>query len=680
MGIIKKLANITKSSPTGEGFGRGRSASALSTLAGGGRAINVIEEYNGYAWKLINIRAKMLSAEDLFIERFAAKKWQQDPLHEFNDVLEGGEGQRDLSELLEATSKSMDMYGEAFWYFSKGETYARPMGVYIMDPTCVTVYVSGEKVTGYIYQKDNENIVMELDEVMHWFDEDPRTPFRGYGPMQAAGWFIKSARYVITYVNNFIENNAIPAGVVVAKGDVDSGDWELFKKQWIERYSGIDNSGKTGFVRGSDLDFIKTGLSLDEMDFEKIKNSTRDDVMFMFGVSKPMAAIFDDINRASATVARQLFAMTFTKPVLKALTRKLTKKVAGWYGKDFRVSSTDPVPEDDDAKLAKFDKGVGRWFTVNEARAAYGEDPLDGQDDIDPTRANYPNGQSSSQTPAPEPQKPKSIGRIVIRTKSNNKADFSYEMKESFRSKTEELQRKYELKFLEIANPILEKQRDAVIAQIDEPKKVMTAKISTDEEVDKMTDALLPIFLSLAQDQGSLSLGFVGNDESTFELTSVMKQYIHDSVSKALKAFTIETQDKVAQTLVDGLQAGDGVNEISKRVSEIYDDVLGVKTPGYRLERLSRTEIIKSSNEITEAAYRQSGVVQKKEWFANPGHCEFCDTLNGSIIPLGSTFVAEGATVDGSDGGTFANSYEDVEHPPIHPQCRCTLIPVIEKD
>lgn len=667
MGMLDWVSKVIGRYEEGANYklGQSLSSSAISGLMGtGGDAINVIEEYNGFAWKAINIRAKMLSAEDLFVEKLVGKKWQPDELHEFNAVLEGSEGQRDLSELLEAHSKSMDLYGESFWYFSKGERYGRPMGVYLLDPSAMTVFVSGNRVTGYLYQKDGVRETMELDEIIHPKDEDPRSPFRGYGPMQAAGWFIKSNRYLYTYMNNFMENNAIPAGVIVAES-ADDKDWELFKAQWTNKYSGIDNAGKTGFVRGSNLDFVKTGMSLGDMDFEKLKNSSRDDVMIMFGISKPMMAIFDDINRASATVARQLFGMTFTEPALKSITRKLSKKVAVWYGKQYRVASTNPVPEDDEVRITRLEKGTNRWITINEARIADGLEPLGPEYDVI-TQAGAPIA----------PPAAKSVGKVTIRTK-NNKAIFSYEMKENYRSEVEELQKKYEQKFLQASNPILKAQKEMVLDQI-QPKKVVDAKMNVTEEAKKLEDILLPLFLELAREQGALSINFAGNSSMKFELTPVMEKYIKDSIAKATLGFTEETEAKIATNLVEAINAGESTAKIAKRISGIYDDVLGVKTPGYRIERLSRTEVIKASNEASELAYKQTGVVKKKEWFNNPGACQFCTSISGNVANLGAVFIPKGATIDGADGGTSLNDYEDVKHPPLHPACRCTLIPVVE--
>lgn len=672
MGILSRAINKS-AMVEGKGYSLGHSipTNSVSTLTGsGGNNINVIEEYNAFAWKCIDIRATMLSAEDLFVEKFVGKDWQRDILHDFNDVLEGEDGQRDLSELLEAHEKSLAIYGESFWYFSKGERYGKPVGIYLLNPNDVTVLVADKKIKGYVYNENGNKIILDLDEVSFWRSDDGKNSFRGKGPMQAAGWFIRSARYVNTYVNNFLENNAIPAGVIVAKGSVNNEDWDLFKEGWTQKYSGIDNAGKTGFIRGTDLDFVKTGLSLGEVDFEKLKNTSRDDVMIMFGISKPMMAIFDDINYASALTARQLFALMITRPTLKALSRKLTKKVAKWYGKGYRISSSNPVPEDDEAKLNKFDKLLNRAFTVNEVRAAYGEEPIDGGDVIVPPPTLASEGSKSFLAP-------KTAGKVVIKLKSTTKGKADKE-KEAYRKSCDVIEDKYIDEIIKLATPILKAQHARVVDQI-QPKKIIDAYFDIEQETITLTDEVLAGFVGLARAQGALALGYIGKDEQSFKLTPVMETFIKDAVRKAALGFTQDTQAYVAQALTDGINAGESSKDIAKRIGKIYEDVYGTKAPGYRLDRIARTESARISNKVSITAFKESGVVRKKEWYANPGHCGYCSVLNGSIISIDSTFVPKGATLTDNEGNTRINDYSDIQEPPAHVGCRCRPLPVIEE-
>lgn len=670
MGLLRKAINKAQVE-TGANYSLGHSLSqtAVSTLTGNGdETISPIAEYTGFVWKAISTKAMYLSDQRIFVERKVGDKWQEAINHDFDGVLDGEDGGLDQSELLEAHAVIKEVYGEVFWYISKGERMGKPFAIYLLDPAAMTIMVANERVTGYVYQKDGERVLFELDEIKHFKYYNPANTWRGKSPLQAAGIFVKSSRYVNTYVNNFLENNAIPAGVVVAKSDVNDADWQLFKDQWVSRYSGIDNSGKTGFVRGSDLDFVQTGLSLGDVDFSIMKEVSRDDILVMLGVSKPIMNIFDDINRASAVTAQQLFAQSYTSPELKAISRKLSRTVAKAYGPEFRVGNSNPVPEDRELKLKEYANGVGKWFTPNEAREAYGEDAITGGDKLEAVTSS-----SSGELDAT-----KSAQKVKIKLiAKSNKGNFTYEMKESFRSEMQSVQEKYEQSYLKAVQPVLKEQKEAVLKQIA-PKKVKDAKIDAEAEATKMTNATINVFVSLAKEQGLLAAQFAGNKESSFDFTKVMEKYIRDSIQKAALGFTKETEEAISKALQEGLEAGESLAKIADRIDTIYDDVLGVKTAGYRIERIARTEVIKTSNEITEAAYKQSGVVSKKEWITNPGACQFCKSLDGNIISLGSTFLQKGSDITGTDGGTYVNTYEDVKHPPTHPDCRCGLVPVIE--
>lgn len=861
MGILKSALG-SRTYAKGSNYELGQSVSAFNIFGNGKDNINVLEEYSGYAWKAINIRAKLLSSEDIFVERLRGDKWEHDPNHEFNTVIEGGDDDdtRDQSALLEHYEKSMSLFGEVFWYFSKGETSNKPFAVYPLNPSDMTVLVANKKIMGYRYNNEGEQILFDVDEIMYDFDEDPRNPYRGSGPMQAAGLFIRSARYTMTYVNNFMENNAIPSGVVVAKESVSNDDWKLFKEMWTAKYGGVENSGKTGFLRGTDVDFVKTGMSLGEVDFDKVKNSSKDDIMLMFGVSKPMYGMFDDINRASAVTARQLAALTITQPTLMSLKRKLTKKVKKWYGKEYRVSTTNPVPEDEEAKLEQSKIGVNRWLTINEVRESYGLKPIKGGDELQPQNAsslsntegsksflaNKTIGKVVIRTTKPQVEKiaahdipdlydgididPDNLGCIMVDTQKvavlkhvedaeddlltkgshtvgavaevephitllygllengnvwKKKVDAvlkGWEMKtatiesvgffetdkgyaviahieksdklvdgherltllphiktfseykphmtlawlkpeadvnkwvkaldevykgkkikvsginygdkpekskslvtksvkrdkEAFRIANEKLEDEAVKAFYKAVIPILKQQHKRVLEQI-EPKKLIDGKFDVEEEADAMAKATVTVMSNLAKEVGELAAEYIGKDDLDFTLSSVMEQFIRDQMKQASLGFTEETQGYIAQAITDGVNEGESVDLIAKRIGRIYEDIYGQEAEGYRLERIARTETSRVANKVAVASYRESGVISKKEWYSNPGACDYCVELNGSIISLDSVFVPKGASMTDGKGGMRVNDYQDIAEAPAHPGCRCRMLPVIDE-
>lgn len=80
-----------------------------------------------------------------------------------------------------------------------------------------------------------------------------------------------------------------------------------------------------------------------------------------------------------------------------------------------------------------------------------------------------------------------------------------------------------------------------------------------------------------------------------------------------------------------------------------------------RAEMVARTETAFADVAGNLEGYKASGVVQGKEWLmAQDEVCEECQLLHGVVVPLDEPFPGEGA-----DG------------PPLHPNCRCDVLPVL---
>jgi len=72
-------------------------------------------------------------------------------------------------------------------------------------------------------------------------------------------------------------------------------------------------------------------------------------------------------------------------------------------------------------------------------------------------------------------------------------------------------------------------------------------------------------------------------------------------------------------------------------------------------------------------------VVEGKEWLVafDERTCEFCMSVKGEYN-LDQEFFEKGDTVTGTEGGKLPVNFSNVEAPPLHPNCRCTIIPVIK--
>jgi SPP1 gp7 family putative phage head morphogenesis protein len=77
---------------------------------------------------------------------------------------------------------------------------------------------------------------------------------------------------------------------------------------------------------------------------------------------------------------------------------------------------------------------------------------------------------------------------------------------------------------------------------------------------------------------------------------------------------------------------------------------------------IARTESSLAHNEGAVQSYIDSGVVEGKEWLIANDACDECLPYNGEVVGVNEVF----------SNGEYS--------PPLHPNCRCTTIPVVNED
>lgn len=133
-------------------------------------------------------------------------------------------------------------------------------------------------------------------------------------------------------------------------------------------------------------------------------------------------------------------------------------------------------------------------------------------------------------------------------------------------------------------------------------------------------------------------------------------ELIRENVINFARQVNETTNASIREAVARGVEAGEGISDIANRVASVFDEA-----EGYRSELIARTEVIRNSNMAAEECYVAAGI-EKKQWYTTPDDalCEECMNLADEIVPVGEAFSS----------GDYA--------PPLHPSCRCTIIPVID--
>ena len=238
----------------------------------------------------------------------------------------------------------------------------------------------------------------------------------------------------------------------------------------------------------------------------------------------------------------------------------------------------------------------------------------------------------------------------------------------------------FEKKFETMLKRVWDEEKRILIANIKKMKNAWLTK-------DKIDDILYPtaifekklatgasnIIIEVMEKEGPRVVSLYDFDMifdvDSPEVQKWLKSYV-PMFSEKLEEVNVK---KLRRVLTEGIEAGEGVPELTRRVYETYDD-WGFK----RAETIAQNQVIRASNKAALNVYRQSGVVKKKIWITHfdKRTCPHCEMMDGKVIGLEENFwdLGDESTikVDGKDN-TLKFNYEEIDAPPAHTQCRCAM-------
>ena len=209
--------------------------------------------------------------------------------------------------------------------------------------------------------------------------------------------------------------------------------------------------------------------------------------------------------------------------------------------------------------------------------------------------------------------------------------------------------------------------------------KALLPDINLEDNIKRLITLLLPIYQANVAGSARDALILAGLSSVDFvPNTPAIQSFMRARTLATSTLYNSGTDARVRQSLITGINQGESIRNLEKRITRVYK-----QAEGYRAERIARTESIRATNFASVESWKQSGGVTSKQWSAviDDRTADVCLQFHGLTIPLGNTFLEKDKTIEvptpGDDpNDTFTNTFEDVEHPPLFPNCRCTLLPV----
>ena len=652
----------------------------LSKIISGGDWSNdsLIEQYGKslYVYAAINKIAQKISAIDLEVSEIQNSKGdlKEYPSHPILDLLYRPNPYQTRSEFWKITVINKKLTGEAFWMKVRGGGN-KVIELWNLRPDFITIVMDEQsQIRSYKLRKSNgTEVLIAPEDIIHFREPNPNDLLRGFSPLLSAKSRIETETHATNFQRDFFLNNARPDALLVSEDELAPEQRDELQAGWNSKHRGKGKNSRIGILEGG-MQYQQISVTQKEMDYIESLKFTRDDILVAFGVPKSVITT-DDVNYANANSGLKTFFSETIVPEAIYLVEVINEMlVIPDFGERFYVDFEDPTPQDREIKLREYTAGYGKWITANEIRVELNLEPMPNGDVL----ADVPSGQAVERTPVEEdPQKIfrgrgtllkkmqliESIAKDVAaahpsKEKAKETLLKSTELREQYKAFVNKKIDKRAEKFQKQILAESEKQANRILKTLDKDLKVKSAADVIDFDVKKenkiFTELALPFMTEAALEAGQEALDIVGLGEK-FNFTEALEKKLIERAKFFAESVNDTTLTKLSKTLADGLESGEGINELRDRIKSVYEEF-----KDSRAELIARTESTAVNNEGFLEAYKQSKVVNSVEWVATKDSRtrEEHLHLDGEIVEVGKAF---------SNGLRF----------PSEPNCRCVVSPIL---
>jgi HK97 family phage portal protein len=255
---------------------------------------------------------------------------------------------------VETFQTHFELTAKSFWVIDTGEISSLPLGLWPITPSRMEPVPSNRDfLAGWIYTApDGQKVPLNRDEVVYMRRPNPNDPYGAVGAVQTILTDIDAAQYSAEYNRNFFLNSGIPGGVLALDGSMTDTQFQEFSDQWREQHLGVSRAHRVAVLENTKATFSMLGFNQRDMDFVNLQQQARDKMREAWRMHKHMLGTVDDVNRANAQTAEEIFAAWGETPRLDRIKLTLNHQLLPLYkslGTDVEFDYQDPVPRNREA-------------------------------------------------------------------------------------------------------------------------------------------------------------------------------------------------------------------------------------------------------------------------------------------------------------------------------------------
>lgn len=504
---------------------------------------------------------------------------------------------------MSVTQSYLDLKGEAFWVLERNSA-GQAIEAWPVPPHWVAETPSSLRNT-FRMSAYGWNKEVAQEDVLWLKVPDLENPYaRGSGVGESLADEIDVDEFAAKHVRDWFFNGGRPSGFVSLQG---AGEDEVarFEERWKSRYQGLGRAHQIHFTNAQ-IGYEDLSHTFRDQELLQLRQYQSDLMRQTFGVPPEILGIIQNSNRATIDSSYYLYSRGVLVPRLVILCDAL-QTLASEYDERLIVDFLSPVPEDLEFKKAAM-VALPTNYTVNEHRALAGHLPLpSGNERFTPTQPAIPGFTPLAQEPA--------FTKTLGAWKTNE--------------------------------------------TIERIARVLTR--------EQLMEYVGPVIRGQFAQVGNDTLDSLGvTDPSVFSLVNpLVKNAVQESSEKITRT-NETTQQRIRDTLQEGILAGEGIQKLADRIEGVFDEA-----DSSRALTIARTETISSANKAKYTAYVASGVVEGKEWLSvqDENTRDEHRALDGEVVGLDAAFRVDIYSTQFPGG--FGEPGMDIN-------CRCTVLPVTQ--
>jgi HK97 family phage portal protein len=330
----------------------------------------------GWCYAANTAIADPTAAVKLTLFKTTKGKREQIEQHEILDLMNRPNLAHTGKQLRQLHFTYMNFVGESYIYMLKGTDSFIPARGRLPDALNIFPSHRVEMHLGETFTKSTVKMGEDTYPLMSFIRDinpDPANPYYGRSVIAAAAAAIDTENQMKEWNRRFFANNARPSLIFKTNEPMEEEAYERWKQQFVDENTGTENAYKPLLIEGGDA---TTLVNQTDLDFINSRKFSRDELLAMWRLSPGMLGMVENVNRANLQAGFYINAIINVVPRISQFVEQLNASLVQVYDPTYELDFENPVPEDVAAKLKEISAANGGWITIDEAREAYGLDPL----------------------------------------------------------------------------------------------------------------------------------------------------------------------------------------------------------------------------------------------------------------------------------------------------------------